>query len=74
MEKSSKFSLKNRSFDISLQHENKASYKFSKKNFCTWLEKVLKLKGLISMGKLFRIYAIVCSFAFGIEWLVWLVD
>ena len=27
---------KKRSLDISLQHKNEASYKFSKKKFCTW--------------------------------------
>ena len=31
MKKSSKFSLKKRSLDISFQHKNEASYKFSKK-------------------------------------------
>ena len=51
MKKSSKSSLKNkkkkkRSLDTSLQHKNEASYKFSKKNFCTWLILGLGLKGL----------------------------
>ena len=48
MKKSSKSSLKKRSHDISLQHKNEASYKFSKKNFCTWQKKGLELKGLIN--------------------------
>ena len=39
MKKSSKSSLKKRSLDISLQHKNEASCKFSKKNFCTWPKK-----------------------------------
>ena len=39
MKKSSKSSLKKRSPDISLHHKNEASYKFSKKNFCTWPKK-----------------------------------
>ena len=47
MKKSLKSLLKQRSLDISLQHKNEASYKFSEKNFCTWLKKVLELKGLI---------------------------
>ena len=46
MKKSLKSSLKKRSLDISLQHKNEASYKFSKKNFCTWPKKGLELKGL----------------------------
>ena len=46
MKKSSKSSLKKRSPNISLQHKNEASYKFSKKNFCTWPKKGLELKGL----------------------------
>ena len=46
MKKSSKSSLKKRSLDISLQHKNGASYKLSKKNFCTWPKKGLELKGL----------------------------
>ena len=46
MKKSSKSSLKKRSPDISLQHKNEASYKFSKKNFCTWPKKGPELKGL----------------------------
>ena len=46
MKKSSKSSLKKRSPNISPQHKNKASYKFSKKNFCTWPKKGLELKGL----------------------------
>ena len=48
MKKSSKSSLKKkkRSLDISLQHKKEASYKFSKKNFCTWPKKGLELKGL----------------------------
>ena len=37
MKKRSKSSLKKkRPLDISLQHKNEASYKFSKKNFSTW--------------------------------------
>ena len=40
MKKSSKSS------DISLQHKNRASNKFSKKNFCTWPKTGLGLKGL----------------------------
>ena len=46
MKKRSKSSLKKRSLDISLQHKSETSYKFSKKNFCTWPKKVLELKGL----------------------------
>ena len=46
MKKSSKSSLNKRSLDISLQHKNEASYKFSKKNFCTGPKKGLKLKGI----------------------------
>ena len=37
---------KKRSLDISLQHKNRASNKFSKKNFCTWPKIGLVLKGL----------------------------
>ena len=48
MKKSSKSSLKKRSLDLSLQHKNQASYKFSKKNFCTWPKTGLALKGLIT--------------------------
>ena len=47
MKKSSKSSLKKGSLDISLQQKNEASYKFSKKKFCTWPKKGLELKGLI---------------------------
>ena len=46
MKKSSKSSLKKRSLDISLQHKNEASYKFSKKKFCNWPKKGLGVKGL----------------------------
>ena len=47
MKKSSKSSLKKkRSLDISLQHKNQASYKFSKTT-CTWPKTGLALKGLI---------------------------
>ena len=46
-EKSAKsFLKKKRSLDISLQHKNEASYKFSKKNVCTWPKTGLALKGL----------------------------
>ena len=31
---------------MSLQHKKEASYKFSKKNFCTWLKTGLGVKGL----------------------------
>ena len=48
--KTSKSSLKNRSLDISLQHKNRASNKFSKKNFCTWPKMGLALKGLKAMN------------------------
>ena len=48
--KSSKSSLKKRSPDISLQHKNQATYKFSKNNFCTWPKKGLELKGLRKKG------------------------
>ena len=53
MIKSSKSSLKKRSRDISPQHKNKASYKFSQQseNFCTWPEKGLELKGLSNPQK-----------------------
>ena len=34
--KNKPLSKKKRSLDISLQHKNRASNKFSKKNFCTW--------------------------------------
>ena len=53
MKKSSKSSLKERSLDISLQHENQASYKFSKKNFCTWPQTGLAVKGLIARNKIY---------------------
>ena len=46
MKKSLKSSLKKRSLDISLQHKNEASYKFSKKDFCTWPKTGLALKGV----------------------------
>ena len=53
MKKSSKSSLKKRSLDISLQHKNEASCKFSiKKKFCTWLKKRLELKGLLLLSSL----------------------
>ena len=68
MKKSSKSSLKKRSLDISLQHTNEASYKFSKKkkkkkkkNFCTWPKKWLRVKGLRKLFDLRRrnqLYAI----------------
>ena len=45
--KTSNPSLKKRSPDISLQHKNRASNKFSKKNFCTWPKIRLALKGII---------------------------
>ena len=46
MKKSSKSSLIKRSLDISLQHKNEATYKFSKKKFCTWPNLGVALKGL----------------------------
>ena len=46
MKKSSKSLLNERSPDISLQHKNQASYKFSKKNFLTWPKTGLALKWL----------------------------
>ena len=47
MKKSSKFSLKKSSPDISLQDENEASYKFSKKKLLHVANLGLALKGLI---------------------------
>ena len=41
-------SLKKRSLDISLQHKNRASNKFSEKNFCTWPKVGLALRGLMT--------------------------
>ena len=60
MKKSSKSSLKTRSINISLQHKNKASYKFSKKNFCTWQILGLALNGLIKPfeGKIISMFEV----------------
>ena len=58
MKKSSKSSLKKkkkkRSPDISVQHKNQASYKFSKKYFSTWPKKGLEIKGLTSASSVTR--------------------
>ena len=46
---------KKRSLDISLQHKNRASNKFSKKKkFCTWPKIGLQLKGLSYRAVLFH--------------------
>ena len=47
MKKSLKSSLNKRSLDISFQHKNRASNKFSKENFYTWPKTGLALIGLI---------------------------
>ena len=51
MKKSSKSSLKERSLDISLQHKNQASYKFSKKKLLHLAENRASAERVKSYGQ-----------------------